>query len=98
MQGSVGYNLAFAAAVCLVCAVVVSSAAVSLADVMTQRGIRQPAEMVNWLSQLLLAVPLASLTREQLVAILQDKSKGDLSDRLTQAIYTMTALPEFHLN
>ena len=32
MQGSVGYNLAFAAAVCLVCAVVVSSAAVSLAD------------------------------------------------------------------
>ena len=32
MQGSVGYNLAFAAGVCLVCAVVVSSAAVSLAD------------------------------------------------------------------
>ena len=32
MQGSVGYNLAFAAAVCLVCAVVVSAAAVSLAD------------------------------------------------------------------
>ena len=32
MQGSVGYNLTFAAAVCLVCAVVVSSAAVSLAD------------------------------------------------------------------
>ena len=32
MQGSVGYNLAFAAAVCLVCAVVVSSAAVALAD------------------------------------------------------------------
>ena len=32
MQGSVGYNLAFAAAVCLVCAVVVSSSAVSLAD------------------------------------------------------------------
>ena len=32
MQGSVGYNLAFAAAVCLVCAVVVSLAAVSLAD------------------------------------------------------------------
>ncbi len=32
MQGSVGYNLGFAAAVCLVCAVVVSSAAVALAD------------------------------------------------------------------
>ena len=32
MQGSVGYNLAFAAGVCLVCAVVVSSSAVSLAD------------------------------------------------------------------
>ena len=32
MQGSVGYNLAFAAVVCLVCAVVVSSSAVSLAD------------------------------------------------------------------
>jgi Na+-transporting NADH:ubiquinone oxidoreductase subunit C len=32
MQGSVGYNLAFAAAVCLVCAVVVSSSAVALAD------------------------------------------------------------------
>lgn len=32
MQGSVGYNLGFAAAVCLVCAVVVSSAAVVLAD------------------------------------------------------------------
>ena len=32
MQGSVGYNLGFAAAVCFVCAVVVSSAAVVLAD------------------------------------------------------------------
>ncbi len=32
MQGSVGYNMGFAAAVCLVCAVVVSSAAVVLAD------------------------------------------------------------------
>ena len=32
MQGSVGYNLAFAAGVCLICAVVVSSAAVALAD------------------------------------------------------------------
>ena len=32
MQGSIGYNLGFAAAVCLVCAVVVSSAAVTLAD------------------------------------------------------------------
>ena len=32
MQGSAGYNLGFAAAVCLVCAVVVSSAAVVLAD------------------------------------------------------------------
>ena len=32
MQGSVGYNLAFAAAVCLVCAVMVSTSAVSLAD------------------------------------------------------------------
>ena len=32
MQGSVGYNLAFAAGVCLVCAVVVSSSAVALAD------------------------------------------------------------------
>lgn len=32
MQGSVGYNLGFAAAVCLVCAVVVSTAAVVLAD------------------------------------------------------------------
>ncbi len=32
MQGSVGYNLAFAVVVCLVCAVVVSSSAVALAD------------------------------------------------------------------
>ncbi len=32
MQGSVGYNLTFAAAVCLVCAVVVSSSAVALGD------------------------------------------------------------------
>ena len=32
MQGSVGYNLAFAAGVCLVCAVVVSTSAVALGD------------------------------------------------------------------
>ncbi len=32
MQGSVGYNLTFAAAICLVCAVVVSSSAVSLKE------------------------------------------------------------------
>lgn len=32
MQGSAGYNLGFAAAVCFVCAIVVSTSAVSLAD------------------------------------------------------------------
>ena len=32
MQGSVGYNLVFAAAVCVVCAVFVSGSAVSLRD------------------------------------------------------------------
>ena len=32
MQGSVGYNLGFAAVVCFVCAIVVSTSAVSLAD------------------------------------------------------------------
>ena len=75
-----------------------SFAAGSLADVIKQRGIRQPPEIVDWLCQLLLAVPLTNSTREQLLAIFQDKSKGDLSDQLTHVIYTMAALPEFHLN
>ena len=75
-----------------------SFAAGSLTDVITRQGISQPLEIVNWLCQLLVAVPLAEPTRDQLVAILEDKSKGKLSDRLTQTIYTMAALPEFHLN
>ena len=75
-----------------------SFAAGSLADVVTGQGLSQADEIVDWLSQLLLAIPLSGPTRDQLLAILEDKSKGDLSGRLTQMIYTMAALPEFHLN
>lgn len=39
MQGSVGYNLIFAACVCLVCAVVVSSSNVALADLQDRNAL-----------------------------------------------------------
>ncbi len=85
MQGSIGYNLAFAAAVCLVCAVVVSSSAVALAD----RQDRNAA--LDKQKNVLLAAGLAtddeSLTSEEVAArfapisrVVVELASGDVVD------------------
>lgn len=85
MQGSVGYNLRFAAAVCLVCAVVVSSSHVSLADRQDRNA------MLDKQRNVLLAAGLAGddedLTADEVAArfapirqVVIDLATGDVAD------------------
>ena len=64
MQGSVVYNLGFAAIICVVCAIVISSSAVSLRD---RQAINQALDMQrNVLTAAGLAAPDESLTAEDI--------------------------------
>ena len=68
MQGSVGYNLAFAAIICVVCAIFVSSSAVSLRD---RQAVNQALDMQrNVLQAAGLATPeaAAGLSRDEVEA------------------------------
>ena len=92
MQGSVGYNLVFAAVICVICAVFVSGSAVALRD-------RQVAnELLEKQRNVLLAAGLASedesLSREeverrseQIRQVVIDLESGDEAPELDPAVF-----------
>lgn len=55
------------------------------------------AAQVDWVTSVLLAVPLAPPIRERLIALASDE-KQDTERRLRTIVYTVSTLPEFHLN
>lgn len=92
MQGSVGYNLVFAAGICIVCAVIVSGSAVALRD-------RQAAnELLEKQRNVLLAAGLASenesLSREEVERrsesfrqVVVELASGEEATELDSAIF-----------
>jgi uncharacterized protein (DUF1800 family) len=71
----------------------------SLATAADRAGAGSPEQVVDWLRDLLLAVAPPEETRAQLVRIAAgaDGGPADRSQRITQVIHVMSALPEFQL-
>lgn len=68
----------------------------SLDALTDQHQIKTPAELVDWLSQLLVAVPLAPAARERLVQLAKE-SDSDGRGRVGDVVYALSTLPEFQL-
>lgn len=68
----------------------------SLAEYLDSQGLKSPGELVDWLEELLLAVPLPSHARSELIA-LRRRSGADPAQRAADVIHALAATPEFHL-
>ena len=68
-----------------------------LESVASKQGAKSPDEVVDWLVELLVAVPVPDNVREELVTVAKS-SKGDSSRRIANVIHTLSTLPEFQLS
>jgi uncharacterized protein (DUF1800 family) len=67
-----------------------------LAAVAKKYGVGADDEAVDWLLELLVAIPISDDVRSQLVATAKN-AKGSASDRLAELIHVIGTLPEFQL-
>ena len=65
----------------------------SLRDYVTAQGLAQPEEIVEWLAELLLAVPLSQEIREQLMKLAEQRAERSL----VSVVQIMSSLPEYQL-
>ena len=66
-------------------------------DTLTRQcGVESPEELVDWLNDLLCAVPLSEPVGEQLADVVR-QSKGDRSRRIADLMHTLSSLPQFQL-
>jgi uncharacterized protein (DUF1800 family) len=68
----------------------------TLADLMESHGIEGPRATVDWLHQLLFAVPLPGGARDRITQLF-NSNDGDPSQRIARVIHAMSTLPEFQL-
>lgn len=61
-----------------------------------QNGVSRPDKLIDWLDELLLAVPLDNSARAELLAFAK-QTTGDPSRRIAELIQTLTTVPQFHL-
>ncbi len=69
----------------------------ALEGLLQHHGVDEPAELVNWLQQLLLAVPVPPNVRRQLIQL----AGGDREinrNGIIAVIHAMSTLPEFQLS
>jgi hypothetical protein len=69
----------------------------TLGQLVDRHGVNQPGDLVAWLEQLLLAVPIPLGVRQQLVEVAAG-SAGDQSQRAAAVVHAISALPEFQLS
>jgi hypothetical protein len=69
---------------------------VTLNEYLDARGLKTNAAIVDWLSELLVAVPLASNVRSQLIERL-DRGEKSRPLALKQLLHVLGSLPEFQL-
>ena len=69
----------------------------SLAAAADRAGATTPPKTVEWLLELLLAVPLPAGARDVLVRLATDGADGDRSVAIARVVHTISALPEFQL-
>lgn len=61
-----------------------------------QNGVNSTEELVNWLDELLLAVPFRDAAKNELVKFM-DQATGNKSRRIAELVHTMSTVPQFHL-
>ena len=69
---------------------------VSLAEYLAGRGLHSSAEIVDWLAELLVAVPLTSEVRRPLIDRL-DRNEKPRPLALQRLLHVLGSLPEFQL-
>ncbi len=61
-----------------------------------KNGVDSPGELVDWLDEILLAVPFTEAATNELVSLFE-QATGDKSRRIAELIHTMSTVPQFHL-
>lgn len=68
----------------------------SLQQLVASRGLQDPRDIVAWLGELLVAVPLSKDVVARLVALVADSQQAEEA-RIKQMLHAMCTLPEFQL-
>jgi uncharacterized protein (DUF1800 family) len=61
-----------------------------------KNGVDSTGELVDWLDEILLAVPFQSGARKELIAFVE-QATGNKSRRIAGLVHTMSTVPQFHL-
>mgnify|MGYP003628051649 CR=1 FL=1 len=61
-----------------------------------KNGAESTERLVNWLDEILLAVPFHDDARNELVTVME-QATGDKSRRIAELVHTMSTVPQFHL-
>ncbi len=61
-----------------------------------KNGVSSPGKLIEWLDELLLAVPLDDSARKELLAF-AEQTTGNPSRRIAELIQTLSTVPQFHL-
>lgn len=69
----------------------------SLADLADKHGMKKSDETVDWLLNLLVAIPVPDSVRDQLTQAL-NRGRDDRSTRIAKTIHAVCTLPEFQLS
>jgi uncharacterized protein (DUF1800 family) len=69
----------------------------SLAAAARSAGAENPGQVVDWLLELLVAVPIPAGARDVLVQLATERDKADPGKAVARVIHAISALPEFQL-
>ena len=69
-----------------------------LASAADRAGAQNPEKTVDWLLELLVAAPVPTAAREQLVQLMKDRNgPGDRGRRIAEVVHVIGTMPEFQL-
>ena len=68
----------------------------NLETLVKRHGVASPDRLINWLDDLLLAVPLSDSAKQKLID-LAEQTTGEPSRRIARLIQTQSTVPQFHL-
>jgi uncharacterized protein (DUF1800 family) len=69
----------------------------SLESLARKNGVSSPDKLIDWLNELLLAIPLDDPAKNELLAF-AEQTTGNLSRRMAELIQTLSTVPQFHLS
>lgn len=69
----------------------------SLDSLARKNGVSSPDKLIEWLDELLLAIPLDDTAKSELLAF-AEQTTGNPSRRIAELIHTLSTVPQFHLS